>query len=323
MEELLCGIDLGGTKLSVGLVKPDGTLIDKIRTNDHVTKNEEGIIDDMERLVNELLERNSLTEDNLKGIGVVFPGHIRSKEGISITTSNLSAHFKNYPFRQNIQKHFPRTRIYVDNDANAQGYAEFKYGAGKGYSDMVFITVSTGIGAGVIIDGKLIRGMSGTAGEVGHTIIDPYSELKCTCGNYGCLMSQACGLALPEIAAKKLKEGVTSKLGITLENVHSIVTGLTISKGLEMGDEFAKAVVFYSADAVGIVLYNLFQLLNPQIIVLGGGLINWGSIYLDRIKEKFHSLAKDMLFDDMEIVPSKLGDNAGILGASSLCLENI
>jgi glucokinase len=323
MAKLLCGIDLGGTKLSVGLVKTDGTLVDKVRTHDHVNKDENSIISDMAVLVNELLNRNGLSEENLLGIGVVFPGHIRSMDGISITTSNLAAQFKNFPFRASIQKHFPKTTVHVDNDANAQAYAEFKYGAGKNYTDMVFITASTGIGAGIILGGKLIRGMSGTAGEVGHTIINPNSTKKCTCGNYGCLMSQACGRLLPQVAAEKLESGVTTNLGITLENVKSTVTGYSIGKGLELDDELAKCVVFECADSLGIAIYNLFQLLNPQIIILGGGLMNWGDIYLDRIKAKFNQLARDMMYDEMKIVTSKLGENSGILGASSLCLETL
>lgn len=321
MEKLLCGIDLGGTKLSAGLVRLDGTLVDEMRTHDHVQKDNDGIIKDMSGLVNSLLEKNSLVEDNLLGIGVVFPGHIRSSEGISITTSNLTAGFKNYPFRRNIQNYFSKTKVYVDNDANAQAYAEYKYGAGRGYEDMIFVTISTGIGAGIIIDGKLLRGITGTAGEVGHTIINPYSNRKCTCGNNGCLMTQACGIFLPDMAIDKIKSGISNKLGITLENVREKVNGLTLKIGLEIGDELSKAVVFESADSIGIALYNLFQLYNPPIIILGGGLINWGSVYLDRISEKFHSLAKDMLIDEMKIVPSEIGKNAGVLGASSLPLE--
>lgn len=321
MKKLLCGIDLGGTKLSAGLVTLDGILVDEIRTHEHIHKDNDGIILDMVTLVNALLVRNDLTEDNLLGIGVVFPGHINSKNGISITTSNLAAGFKNYPFRASIQKYFSKTKVHVDNDANAQAFAEYKYGAGKGYKEMIFVTVSTGIGAGIINDGKLLRGASGTAGEIGHTIIRPESDHKCTCGNYGCLMTQACGLFLHNIAIDKIKSGTISSLGVTLENAHETVTGPSIKKGLDVGDELSIAVVFECADSIGIALYNLFQLYNPPIIVLGGGLVNWGTIYLDRIREKFHLLAKDMLIDEMKIEFTQIGKDAGVIGASSLPLE--
>jgi glucokinase len=321
MEKLLCGIDLGGTKLSVGLVTPDGILVDEIRTYDHVDKDEDSIVRIMIGLVNSLLERNNLEEDNLLGVGVVFPGHIRSQDGVCITTSNLSAGFKKYPLRKNIQNYFKKTTVYVDNDANAGAFAEFKYGAGRGYDSIIFMTISTGIGAGIIIDGKLLRGITGTAGEVGHTIVSPESKRKCTCGNYGCLMTQACGLFLPDIAIDKLKSGITSKLGITIENAHEKIDGVLLQRGLAASDELCRAIAYESADAIGTAIYNLFQLFNPPAVVLGGGLINLGSVYMDRISQKFNTLAKDMIYDEMKILPSETGKHAGILGAASLPLE--
>lgn len=324
MEKLLCGIDLGGTKLSIGLVDGDnGKVLDTISTNDHAQKVEDGIIEDIVCLVRKLLEKNNVRDEDLMGIGVVFPGHIRAKDGITITTSNFATGFKNFPFRQRIQEAFPKVPVFTDNDANAQAYAEYKYGAGKGYENLIFMTVSTGIGAGIIVDGALMRGMTGTAGEVGHTIINPNSKRKCTCGNYGCLMPQACGLFLGDMAVDWLKAGVKNDLGVTLENAHDKVDGFLVKKGLDKGDELAKAIMIESADSVAIALYNLFQLFNPSAIVLGGGLINWGPVYIDRITERFHELAGDMLVDEMKILTTGIGENSGIIGAASLSLEHI
>jgi glucokinase len=321
MEKLLCGIDLGGTKLSAALVKPDGTIFDEMRTLDHKDKDADGIVKIMAEFVHSLLQRNGLAEDQLAGVGVGFPGHIRCRDGVCIVTSNLTAGFKNYPLRQILQGYFSKTEVYVDNDANAQALGEFKYGAGRGYHSMIFMTISTGIGAGVIINGKLLRGATGTAGEVGHTIVRPESKRKCTCGNYGCLMSQACGIFLPDIAMDLIESGVPNKMGITLENAREKINGLSLAAGLRAGDELSKAVVFESADAIGIAIYNLFQLFNPPIVVLGGGLTHLGSIYTDRITEKFNFLAKDMMYDEMKIVTSETWDYAGVLGAATLPLE--
>jgi glucokinase len=243
------------------------------------------------------------------------------QDGICIVTSNLAAGFKNYPLRQVLQGYFSKAGVYVDNDANAQALGEFKYGAGRGYDSMIFMTISTGIGAGIIVNGKLLRGATGTAGEVGHTIVRPESKRKCSCGNYGCLMTQACGLFLPDIAIDLIESGVPNKLGITLENAREKINGQTLAAGLSIGDELSKAVVFESADAIGIAIYNLFQLFNPPVVVLGGGLTNLGSIYTDRITEKFTSLAKDMMYDEMKIVTSETRDYAGVLGAATLPLE--
>ena len=163
--------------------------------------------------------------------------------------------------------------------------------------------------------------MTGTAGEFGHTIVDAHSDMKCGCGNYGCLMSHASGLALPQIARKKLQQGIKTKLKIDCGSDLDSICGETLKEGLEADDELCKAVVFECADYLGIGLYNLFQILNPPVIVLGGGLINCGGMFVDRIKAKFYSLARDMLFDKIDIALTKIGRDAGLTGAAALLLE--
>ena len=204
------GVDLGGTKLSVGLVNPDGRILDKIIVYDHVGKDEEGIVNYITQLVRAVISANNLKESDLEGIGVGFPGHVRYRDGYTITTSNLKG-FKNFPLRDSISKNFS-IPVRLDNDANAQAFCEFKFGAGRGYEDLIFLTISSGIGAGIVLNGKIYRGMTGTAGEFGHTIVDPHSDFVCTCGNRGCLMGIACGLTLPERFRKKIEEGVKTTL---------------------------------------------------------------------------------------------------------------
>jgi glucokinase len=186
---------------------------------------------------------------------------------------------------------------------------------------MIFVTISTGIGAGLIINGKPYRGMTGTAGEFGHSIIEPDSELICSCGNRGCIMALACGRALPYLFEKKLKEGMQTKMKMPPNFNISKINGQTLKRGLDMDDPVSKAVITDSAYYVGIGLYNLFQTLNPPLIVLGGGLTNWGEFYLNRIKETFYELAGDMIFDPIEITLSKIFGDAGVIGAAALTLE--
>ena len=175
MERLLCGVDLGGTKLAAGLMKADGTLLDKEVVYDHAGKGELVVVRRIADVVTTLLARQRLKAEDLAGIGVGFAGHLRFRDGVTITTSNYKGFkIKNFPLRRSIEEHFP-TRVVVDNDANAQGFAEYRYGAGAGYGSLVFVTLSTGIGAGIVLDGKIYRGMTGTAGEVGHMIVNPDS----------------------------------------------------------------------------------------------------------------------------------------------------
>jgi glucokinase len=319
MGNILCGVDIGGTKLSVALTTIDGVIIDKCIDCDHVEKSECGMTDQIKFNIRLMLKRNKLTESDLCGIGIGCAGHIRFRDGTIITTSNLKG-YKGYPLRNDIQSGF-KVPVTLDNDANAQAFGEFKFGAGRGFNNMVFLTISTGIGAGIIIDGKLYRGMTGTAGEFGHTIIEPDSELRCTCGNRGCLMACACGMALPHLFRKKLNEGKKSLLNLPENFDYSLVDGKLLKTGLDIGDQVSKEIILDSARYVGIGIYNIFQALNPQLIVLGGGLLSWGEIYLDQIKKTFYELARDMIFDPVEIRISEIGADAGVIGAASLNLE--
>ena len=319
MPGVLCGVDIGGTKCSIALIDEEGKILDKIYTCAHVEEGEKGMVAMVAGHVKELLQRNQVKQSDLPAIGVGCAGHIRHSDGVIITTSNLEG-FNNYPLREELQSHF-EIPVILDNDANAQAYGEYKFGAGRGYDDVIFVTISTGIGAGIVINGKLYRGMTGTAGEFGHTIVEPSSELVCNCGNRGCIMALACGMALPYMFEKKLKEGIKTKMKMPPNFNISKINGQTLKKGLDMGDPLSKAVISDSAYYVGIGLYNLFQTLNPPLIVLGGGLTNWGEFYLDKIKETFYELARDMIFDPIEITLSDIIGDAGVIGAAALSLE--
>ena len=317
-KQLLCGVDLGGTKLSICLVRLDGTLVDKVVAYDHTKKNETGLCLQIRDMVHELLDSHRIEESSIQGVGIGFAGHLRFEEGVVITTSNFpSFKMKNFPIRRMIQQHFS-VPVIVDNDANAQGYAEFLFGAGAGYDTMIFLTVSTGIGAGLVLNRRIFRGLTGTAGEFGHTIVNPQSDIQCGCGNYGCLMSHASGLALPQLVRKKLEQGVKTDL---VFDESTQINGELLKQGLDAGDSLCRSVVLECADFIGIGLYNLFQIFNPPVIVLGGGLMNWGPLYFDRIKEKFYTLVRDMLYDPIEIALAKTGPDAGLIGAASLLLE--
>jgi len=320
MPEVLCGVDIGGTKCSIALIDKQGKILDKIYTCAHVEEEEEdGMVRMVAGHVKELLQRNQLKPTDIPALGVGCAGHIRFSDGVIVTTSNLEG-FDNYPLRDKLQSHF-EVPVILDNDANAQAVGEHKFGAGKGFEDMIFVTISTGIGAGLILNGKAYRGMSGTAGEFGHTIVEPNSELVCSCGNRGCLMACACGMALPHLFKKKLEEGMETLIKMPPNFNVSKINGQTLKKGLERKDPLSKAVISDSAYYVGIGLYNLFQTLNPPLIVLGGGLTNWGDFYLDKIKETFYELAGDMLVDPIEITLSHIIGDAGVIGAAALSLD--
>jgi glucokinase len=319
MKKLLCGVDLGGTKLSTALISQDGQILHKTVDCSHVNLSENQLVDQLAGNIKNLLQSAGVQESELLGIGIGCAGHVRFNEGVLITTSNLKG-FKNYPLRDAVQAHF-KVPVILDNDANAQAFGEFKFGGFGDYDSLIFLTLSTGIGAGIIFNHRLYRGFTGTAGEFGHTIVNAHSDLVCTCGNRGCLMGEASGLALPHIYCQKKDAGFQSILDLPAHFDYSKINGTFIKTGFDKGDPICREVILESAFYVGIGIYNIFQALNPKLIVLGGGLTSWGDFYLDEIKRVFHLYARDMIFDPVDIELTRLGSDAGLLGSASLVLE--
>lgn len=334
MPELLCGVDVGGTKLAAGLVSPEGEVRRFMTRHDHVDATEGRVMDIIAELVGELCRAEGVPPAELGGIGVGMAGHMRSRDGVVLTTSNLPG-FKEYPLTRELKARLPAAKISLENDANCQAWAEFRFGAGRNYDDMVFVTVSTGIGSGIILNRRLVRGITGTAGEIGHSIVLPDSDLTCTCGNNGCFMALASTINLETLARKKSRRlktkifadeaaaaGNNGAKGGPGASETQRIDGRRIYGYACEGDPVALEIVDEYAEYLGIMLYNIFQIFNPPVIVLGGGLMNWELGYFDKMRRKFHSLAKDMLYDPLEIVKATVGDASGVIGAATLLLES-
>ncbi len=318
-KKISLGVDVGGTKLAVALMDETGKLLAKNIVYDHIDKNEDDLVKHIYLLANDLLKENKIQIKDLSGIGVCFPGHVRFNEGCVITTSNLKG-FKNYPLKAKLEAHFG-VNVVVDNDANCQAYAEYKFGAGSAFSDVIFITVSTGIGGGLIINDKLYRGITGTAGELGHMTIDHSSDLECTCGNKGCWMACSCGMFLNRAVKRHLEKGLTSDC-ITIEDVNSgKLDGHMIRIGLDQDDKLCKTVIAEYAEYIATGLYNIFQIFNPPIVILGGGLMKLGDRFVSQIKDKFKLRVKDMMHDEMLIRLTELEGNAGVIGAAAIAMD--
>lgn len=317
MERLICGVDIGGTKLAVGLMDSTGHLLRSFETQDHACLNEECVVNIIADTITDLCGGEGITVSDLAGVGVGMAGHIRSREGIVITTSNLPG-FKNYPLAKELSNRLG-IGVKVDNDANCQALAEHRFGAGRGYEDMIFVTVSTGIGSGIIINNRLYRGQTGTAGEIGHTIIEPSSESVCTCGNKGCFMAHACTLNLDSLVKRKSARYATSSMAANRRCAK--IDGKTIHECACLADPLALEVIDEYADYLGIMLYNIFQIFNTPVIVMGGGLMNWGADFFERIDSRFRSMAREMMFDPVAVAKAQLGKNSGVIGAACLLLE--
>ena len=319
------GIDLGGTKLAVGIVDYSGEILGECASRDHIGLPEEDILDRAVRNLDSALDGASsrlgrkLGRKDLHGVGILFPGHLRWPDGVTLTCSNLPG-FKSFPLRRRLEERLS-VPVLADNDANGQTLGEHRYGAGIGVDHMVFMTVSTGVGGGIIIDGKLYRGMTGTAGEFGHMIVDASGGGKCACGNRGCLMGSASGLALPEAARRAARRlaasGKPGNLPSGCVDVDEF-DGELLGAGCGEDNELCREIVDDFARYIGIGLYNIFQILNPRLVVLGGGLLNLPGRFFEGAVRTCNELAGDMMLERMEIRKGSLGSRAGILGAASL-----
>lgn len=316
---LRIGVDLGGTKLAVGVVDPEGRLLGESVSRDHRGLGEDQVLACIGRNVDRALASAGASRSDVKGAGVLFPGHIRWPEGVTLTTSNLPG-FKDFPLRERAEAllGFP---CLADNDANAQALGEYLFGAGIGLDPMVLLTVSTGIGGGIIIGGKPYRGYTGSAGEFGHMIVDASSDKRCTCGNPGCLMSAASGLAIPAAAREAARKLEAAKACADLPagcGDYSALDGELLAAGCEDGNELCRAVVEEFARFLGIGLYNIFQVLNPRAVVLAGGLTNLPDFFFETAVATCYERAGPMMRERMEILRGRLGAKAGVLGAAAL-----
>lgn len=313
--EFIIAVDLGGTNLRVATIALDGKIIRRLSVP---TKAEEGpaaVIDKIVSKVKELVGADELRR--ARALAVAAPGPTDPWSGVIVEPPNLPG-WSCVPLKEILESRLGLPTN-VGNDANAAALAEHLFGAGKGTAHMIYVTVSTGIGGGVIVDGKLLLGKSGAAGEVGHMTID-LNGPKCACGNIGCLEALASGTAIARQAQERLKCGAKSSLLDIVRGDISSVTAIEVVQEAQKGDPFAREIINNAANALGVGMVNLANLFDPELIVIGGGLSNAGSLIFDPIRRIVNERAMKITTKGLRIVPTALGDDVGLLGAAALAL---
>lgn len=311
----IIAIDLGGTHLRAALCTPDGTIHKRVKKK---TFAERGLKSVMER-VRETAKEVWPEGGNVRAVGMSAPGPLDPTQGVIISPPNLPG-WEQVPVRAILSSQLD-CPVFVGNDANLAALGEHRFGAGRGFDDMIYITISTGIGGGILVRGKLLLGHKGLAGEIGHMIVQPGGP-QCGCGNRGCLEALASGTAIGQQARALASAGrapeILAAAGDEIDNISSKHVG----EAAAQGDQVAVELLHQAGQYIGIGITTLMHLFNPKRFVLGGGVTQTGDLLFEPIRSTVRHWAMTPLYwEETEIVPAELGDDAGLLGALALAAQ--
>jgi glucokinase len=314
MSEMFVGIDLGGTNIKIGLFDSELKLICKTSVATKADMGPEVVIDKMAQTVEKLLADAGLSRHDVVAVGIGTPGPAKYSEGVIIQSTNMPK-FKNVPICRILNEKLGAPIVF-DNDANVACWGEYAVGAGKGVKDIVFFTLGTGIGGGIISNGELVHGCAENAAELGHMIIYPDGR-ECNCGQRGCVEAYASADSTARRAREAVETGAESSLKKVLDEKGQI-TSKDVYEHLAAGDKLAKEITDGTAKALAITCINMLHTTEPKRIVFAGGMIAAGDILLNRIKDYFNEYIWTLKKEPVEICFATLGEDAGIIGAAAL-----
>lgn len=305
------GIDIGGTSIKAGLVD-DGEIISRISKETDRLGGAEKLVEDIDDIVSRIISENRISIEDISTIGIGIPGIVNKKNQVICVNLGI----KNEVLAPKIKERFPLTEVKVENDANVAALAESRYGSMKGYDTGVMLTLGTGIGGGIIINGKPFSGAHGIGSEIGHIIIST-NYFDCNCGNNGCFETFCSATAIIKYAQKLIDEGRET---LILSNVNSKedITAKSVFDAYREGDAVAIKVINRFKEYLAIGIANIINFLDPEVISIGGGISNASDIMLDGLEML---IRKHVIFskeDIADIVIAKFKNDAGILGASAL-----
>ncbi|HGK6533507.1 TPA: ROK family glucokinase [Streptococcus agalactiae] len=316
MSKKLLGIDLGGTTIKFGILTLEGEVQEKWAIETNTLENGRHIVSDIVESLKHRLSLYGLTKDDFLGIGMGSPG------AVDRTSKTVTGAFNlNWADTQEVGSVIEKEvgiPFFIDNDANVAALGERWAGAGANNPDVVFVTLGTGVGGGVIADGNLIHGVAGAGGEIGHMIVDPENGFTCTCGNKGCLETVASATGVVRVARQLAEqyEG-SSAIKAAIDNGDT-VTSKDIFIAAEDGDKFANSVVERVSRYLGLAAANISNILNPDSVVIGGGVSAAGEFLRSRVEKYFVTFAFPQVKKSTKIKIAELGNDAGIIGAASL-----
>lgn len=319
MAQKLLGIDLGGTTVKFGILTLDGAIQEKWAIETNTLEDGKHIVPDIIESIAHRLELYGLTKDDFVGIGMGSPGAVDREKKTVTGAYNL-----NWAKTQEVGEAIEKATgipFAIDNDANVAALGERWVGAGENNPDVIFMTLGTGVGGGIIADGNLIHGVAGAGGEIGHMIVEPENGFACTCGSHGCLETVASATGVVRVA-RQLAESYEgdSSIKLAIDNGET-VTSKDIFVAAAEGDRFADSVVEKVGFYLGLAAANMSNILNPDSVVVGGGVSAAGEFLRSRIAKYFDQFTFPQVRQSTKIKIAELGNDAGIIGAASLARD--
>jgi len=309
------GCDLGGTNLRAAIVDIEtGAVLHHSNIPTLAREGHEAVMQRMADLFVQIVQTARLEMDDIGGIGIGVPGVLDLKKGETLFLPNLPGTWPHVPLRDTISN-LTGLPVAILNDVRSITYGEWKFGAGRGVNSVAVLAIGTGVGGGLVINGQLYLGAGGTAGELGHMVID-YNGPRCGCGNYGCLEVYTSGPAIAAMGMKALAQGLTTKISELCEYNLNRITPELIARAAESGDEIASDIYEKAGFYLGVAASSVCAAVAPQRIILGGGVSHAGYLLLDPMKRTMLERVHTMPVEKVEVVLAQLGDNAGVIGAA-------
>ncbi len=307
------GVDIGGTKVAAGLVNADGEILSQVRepmiANSSAQEGLNAVFSAIERVLPD-------GATGVGGIGICAPGPLDPKSGVILNPPNLPC-WRNFPLGESVQRRYSAP-VKIDNDANAAALAETRWGAARGCRNVFYATIGTGIGTGIVFDGEIYHGRTGSAGEGGHVSID-YQGPICRCGKPGCIEILASGTAIAQRARQAMAAGANSMMLELAGGDVAAFTGEIVGKAAAAGDALATNILSDATEMLALWLSNVVDLFDPEVIVIGGGAAALYWPFFDKLHDRISHLTVNPRADEVPILAARYGAGSGIAGGAALC----
>ena len=318
MAKYVLGVDLGGTNFRLAAIDGKGNILARLKRSTEVEKGREKVLASLTGALNEVIQQCRKKAAKCMAIGLGVPGAIDLKKGVVTQSPNIPE-LDGFNIRNYIQRkmNFP---VALDNDANVAALGERWVGAGKGVNNLVMLTLGTGVGGGIILDGEVWHGVEGMAGELGHITVWPNGP-RCQCGNHGCIETYSSATGIVRMATRALKSGKRTSMRKMCNGNPKNLTGKMVTVAAKGGDKVALDVLHEAGRCLGIVIADLINVLNVELVVVGGGVTAGWTCFADVVRSEVKRRAFRIPAERARIVRARCGDNAGLYGAAYLAWQ--